>query len=152
MKKVIGLVLLAGVALFLLIQLVPYGRNHTNPPVVQDAPWASAETRDIARRACYDCHSNETVWPWYTNIAPFSWLIQHDVEDGREHLNFSEWGRGEQELDEIAEMLQEGEMPPMQYMPMHPEARLTAAEQQALINGLSAMGITGGESGEEDDD
>ena len=74
LKKVLGFGLLAVVGLFVLIQLAPFGRNHTNPPVVQEPSWDSAETRALAKRACFDCHSNETVWPWYSNIAPVSWL------------------------------------------------------------------------------
>ena len=71
------------------IQLVPYGRDHANPAVVADAPWPDAATRELAVDACYACHSNETDWPWYSNVAPMSWLVQRDVEDGRDELNFS---------------------------------------------------------------
>lgn len=92
MKKIIGLVLVLFVGGFVLMQLVSYGRNHTNPPVVSEPTWDSPETRALAVRACYDCHSNETVWPWYTNVAPVSWLIQREVAEGREELNFSTWG------------------------------------------------------------
>lgn len=130
-------VLLAG---FVLIQLVPYGRNHTNPPVVQEPNWDSPQTRELAQRACFDCHSNETNWDiWYTGIAPVSWLVQHDVEEGRENLNFSEWNTTNSEnKQEMAEVVNEGEMPPAQYLPTHPEARLTAVEKQALAEGLAA--------------
>jgi hypothetical protein len=79
------------VVLFGLIQLVPYGRDHTNPPVVAEPAWDSPQTRALAVRACFDCHSNETVWPWYSNVAPASWLVQRDVDDGRRRLNWSEW-------------------------------------------------------------
>ncbi len=129
----------AGVVLFGLIRLIPYGHNHTNPPVVQEPNWDSPATRDLAKRACFDCHSNETVWPWYSNIAPVSWLIQRDTDEGRRHLNFSEWqvaGSRIREVGEIYGVILEGEMPPFQYLPMHPEARLSAAEKQALIDGL----------------
>ena len=74
LKKVLGGGLLAIGGLFVLIQLVRFGRNHTNPPVAQEPSWDSTETRALAERACFDCHSNETVWPWYSNIAPVSWL------------------------------------------------------------------------------
>lgn len=121
---------------FGLIQLIPYGRDHMNPPVVQDAPWQTAQAREIAVRACYDCHSNETVWPWYSNIAPLSWLVQRDVEEGRQYLNFSTWGSGEQEVEEIAEVVWNGEMPMPIYLITHPEARLTDAEKQTLLDGL----------------
>ena len=129
----------AAVLLFGLIRLIPYGRNHMNPPVVQEPNWDSPATRDLAKRACFDCHSNETVWPWYSNIAPISWLVQRDTDEGRRHLNFSEWqvaGSRIREVNEIYETIQEGSMPPLQYLPTHPEARLSAAEKQALIDGL----------------
>lgn len=139
--KLAAIVLVVLVGGFLLIQLVPYGRAHTNPPVLNEAPWDSPQTRTLAERACFDCHSNETEWPWYTNVAPASWLIQRDVDEGREDLNFSEWGsRGEgEEIEELVEVILEGEMPPVQYLPLHPDARLTAAEKQQLADGLEAM-------------
>jgi hypothetical protein len=132
--KILGILVLIGIVLFALIQLVPYGRSHKNPPVVQEPNW-DAQTRAIAKKACFDCHSNEVVWPWYSNIAPVSWLVQRDVDEARRKLNFSDWSRSP-ETGEIAEVLQEGEMPPAQYKLMHPAARLTDAEKQTLIQGL----------------
>lgn len=152
MKSISKVVLFGIVALggfFLLIQLVPYGRNHTNLPVVDEPNWPSQEVRALAERACFDCHSHETEWPWYTNIAPMSWMIQRDVEEGREHLNFSNWIQGEQHVDEVREVVGEGEMPPFNYLPLHPEARLTDAEKEILIEGLS--GLQGGGEHEDDD-
>ena len=124
--------------LFLLMQLVPYGRDHTNPPVQQEPPWDSPQTRALAVRACYDCHSNETVWPWYSNVAPVSWLIQHDVDEGRSEVNFSEWNRPQPEANESAETVREGSMPPWYYLPLHPDARLSPEELDALARGLEA--------------
>ena len=120
------------------LQFIPYGQNHTNPPVVQEPSWDSAATRELAQRACFDCHSNETVWPWYSNIAPVSWLVQRDVDEGREKLNFSEWQNASkfEKLDEISEVVLEGEMPPFTYYPTHPEARLSDQEKQQLAQGL----------------
>jgi hypothetical protein len=86
----VGVVLIGAL---LLIQLVPYGRDHDNPPVQSEPPWDSPDTRALARQACFDCHSNETEWPAYANIAPVSWLVQRDVDEGRAVLNFSEWQR-----------------------------------------------------------
>ena len=147
MKKSFGIVILLLIlgclGLFLLIQLVPYGHNHTNPPVVQEPAWASPQAREIAKRACFDCHSNETTWYWYTNIAPFSWLVQNDVDEGRRRLNFSEWNR-RHEIEEIGKVLQEGEMPPLQYALIHPSSRLSAEEQQVLLNGLGITAWGGG--------
>ena len=71
----------------LAIQLVPYGRDHTNPPVLAEPAWDAPRTRELFFQACKDCHSNETVWPGYASLAPMSWLVQHDVEEGREHFN-----------------------------------------------------------------
>jgi len=153
MKRVIFALVVTGLLLFGLVQLIPYGRSHQNPAVVREYAWPSADAKSIARRACYDCHSNETVWPWYSNVAPMSWLIQRDVEEGREHLNFSDWGSGEHPLDEIAEEIdetvREGEMPPMNYIVLHPEARLTSAEVDLLVRSFPAVG---GETGGEADD
>jgi hypothetical protein len=123
--------------LAVVIQLVPYGRNHTNPPVSGEPAWDSAATRATAVAACFDCHSNQTSWPWYSNIAPVSWLVQHDVDEGRQTLNFSEWGRG-QDGDEAAEAVSEGNMPPFSYVLLHPDARLSGAARDAFIRGLVA--------------
>ena len=137
MKRVIMIIIIVLAAVFLVIQLVPYGHQHTNPPVIQEPNWDSPQTRKLAQRACFDCHSNETVWPWYSNVAPVSWLVQHDVEEGRLYINFSDWGRV-READEIIEVVWGGNMPPSQFLLMHPEARLTQAEKDAFISGLQA--------------
>jgi len=130
-----GLVGLVGV--LVVIQAVPYGRSHDNPPVVAEPAWDSPATRDLAVRACYECHSNETVWPWYTNVAPVSWLATRDVEEGRRELNFSQWGSS-QEVDDVVHTIREGEMPPVYFEWMHSSARLSDAETQQLIAGLQA--------------
>jgi mono/diheme cytochrome c family protein len=142
--------------LFVAAQLVPYGRDHDNPPIVAEPAWDTPTTRDLARRACFDCHSNETLWPWYSNIAPLSWLIQRDVDEGRDELNWSEWGPDD-EGDEGAETVLEGSMPPDAYSLLHPEARLTDQEIDALVAGLVATfgsDDNGGSDngGEEEDD
>jgi mono/diheme cytochrome c family protein len=133
-------------------QAVPYGRDHDNPPVAAEPAWDTSATRELARRACFDCHSNETRWPWYSNVAPLSWLIQRDVEEGRHELNWSEWG-SDSEGDESAETVIEGSMPPDTYAILHPEARLSDQEIDALVVGLVAtFGSDDGESGEDDED
>jgi mono/diheme cytochrome c family protein len=137
------------VLLFALIQAVPYGRSHGNPSVRQEPAWDSPATRALAADACFDCHSNQTSWPWYSHIAPISWLIQRDVDNGREALNFSEWDREQEGADEAAEKVGEKEMPPAWYGWLHPKARLSSAERQALVQGLQAMfGSGGGEEGD----
>jgi mono/diheme cytochrome c family protein len=136
-KRFLRWLLTGLVLLFVAAQLVPYGRDHDNPAVVAEPAWDTPATRELARRACFDCHSNETQWPWYSNIAPLSWLIQRDVDEGREELNWSEWGPDE-EGDEGAETVLEGSMPPDAYSLLHPEARLTDQEIDALVTGLVA--------------
>jgi hypothetical protein len=135
----------------LVIQLVPYGRDHDNPPVVVEPSWDSTETRELTVRACFDCHSNETVWPWYSNVAPVSWLVQWDVDEGREELNYSEWNRS-QEGEESAETVREGSMPPRSYLLTHPEARLTDPELAVLADGLAATFGDEGEDGAEEEE
>ena len=132
-------------ALFLVIQLVPYGRDHSNPPVTKSPAWVGAQTEQIFNNSCGDCHSNLTKWPWYSNVAPVSWLVQHDVDEGRQHLNFSNWnqshaehGHEGHESEELGETILNGEMPPAQFLITHPEARLTDAEKAALADGLAA--------------
>lgn len=156
--KIVGLVIGVPILIFLAIQLLPVWLLQNNPPVVAEPAWDSPETRALAERACFDCHSNETKWPWFTRIAPASWLATFDTVRGRRELNFSEWGvarsggeaeegtddydnysRGEREGgDEMSEVILSGEMPPAIYLAMHPEAQLTDAEKQQLIDGLAA--------------
>jgi hypothetical protein len=129
-------VVLILVVVFAAIQLVPYGRNHTNPAVVQEPNWDSPQTRSLAVTACYDCHSNETTWPWYSNIAPVSWLVQRDVEEARQNVNFSDINGHRIEGDELQEVVQRGEMPPVQYTIIHKNAILSSEEQQLLMSGF----------------
>ena len=131
-------VLLAGAAVFLVAQAVPYGRSHTNPPTTAEPRWNSAQTRELAARACFDCHSNLTTWPWYSNIAPVSWLIQRDVDGGRASLNFSEWNKPQDGAGDVAGAISGGSMPPWFYPLLHPKANLSKAEQHQLIAGLAA--------------
>jgi hypothetical protein len=143
MRKWLALIVLGLMGLCLLAcaaaQLVPVPR--TNPPVRSEPAWDSAETRALAERSCFDCHSNETAWPWYSRVAPVAWLVARDVQQGREELNFSDWGGVSQDDDEdlaeeVREVLEEGEMPLPNYLLLHPEARLTDLERQQLIDGL----------------
>ena len=108
--------------------------------------WDSPTTRALAQQACFDCHSNETQWPVYSRIAPVSWLIQHDVREGRALLNFSEWQRPQDEAQEASEALLEGEMPLAIYLPLHPSARLSIDEKRSFADGLRAtLGSEGAE-------
>jgi len=138
-KKTVGRACIGLGAVSILIQLVPYGRNHSNPQVRQEPSWDTPETRKLARRACFDCHSNESRWPWYSYVAPVSWLVQHDVDEGREHLNFSEWDRPSDDADEASEVVRNKEMPPWLYVPAHPEANLSPQEREQLAAGFDRM-------------
>jgi hypothetical protein len=127
LAAILGIVLLA-------IQLVPVERS--NPPVEGEMP-APPEVREVLRRACYDCHSNETVWPWYSHVAPVSWLLAHDVGEGRRELNYSRWSsyspkRQAKLRKETWKEVDEREMPPWYYLPMHPAARLGEADRVLL--------------------
>lgn len=135
-------------AVFGAIQLIPVSR--ANPPTVREPVWDSPATRDLAVRACYDCHSNETAWPWYTTIAPSSWVAWYDVTEGRQALNFSDWDRHADDewvdpadafppptlSERIEREIRDGTMPPGSYRLFNPAARLSEAEREALIAGL----------------
>ena len=119
---------------FATAQLFPGPR--TNPAVTAEI-GAPREVVPLLRRACYDCHSNETRWPWYSRVAPVSWLVTHDVSEGRRELNFSEWGHDSRERQarkrtKSVKELRQGKMPPWYYRAFHPAARLTEAEQAIL--------------------
>lgn len=125
---------LAIVAVLVLIQLVPVDR--ANPPAEDEVP-APPEVRAVLKRACYDCHSNETVWPWYSRVAPVSWLIARDVREGRDEANYSTWSRYDAKrqakiLKKSWKEVEEGEMPPWFYVPLHPEAALGEQDRAAL--------------------
>jgi Haem-binding domain len=144
MKRILIRLILAGLALLLVIQLVPYGRGHANPPVTQAAVFHSATVNQIVTDSCADCHSNLTKWPWYTNVAPASWLVMNDVDGGRKRLNLSEWDTPQPPLDAIVEQIQNGEMPPLKYkvMPNHSKARLSSKQKQELIAGFTQLYAT----------
>lgn len=125
--------ILGAVVIFALMQLVPYGRSYTNPPVKATPVWPSAKVEQLATDACADCHSNTTTWPWYARIAPGSWLIKKDVDEGRSKLN---WSVPCGESDEIKRIVEGGEMPPLQYKLIHANARLSAADKKTLGTGL----------------
>ena len=128
------------VTAFGLMQLVPY-RIH-NPAVVAEPVWPNPQTRELAVRACYNCHSNQTVEPWYSKIAPVSWVLTNHVNEGRDELNFSEWdSRQAREMRDAVESIEEGSMPPGYYtwFGLHRDAKLTADEQATLIAGLQAL-------------
>ncbi|HIL80808.1 MAG TPA: heme-binding protein [Myxococcales bacterium] len=127
-------ILIALGATFLAAQIVPVDRE--NPPVESEVS-APQDVRAVLERACYDCHSNQSRWPWYGYLAPASWLIAYDIEEARDHLNFSTWDRYDEDeqidkIEEAWEEVEEGEMPPFFYLPLHPTARLDEADRAVL--------------------
>jgi hypothetical protein len=133
----VALAYLAGV--FALMQAVPCGRTHSNPATVQEPQWISARTRALAVRACFNCHSNQTEWPWYANVAPVSWFVEADVDGARSIVNFSEWDRPYDLALYSGQSIRTGNMPPVKYRMVHPEADLTEQELHELATGLDAM-------------
>jgi Haem-binding domain len=137
LKKLLRIAIVAGIVVFAGMQLVPVKHIGENPSdrFTLDAP---PEVLAIMKRACFDCHTNETRWPLYARIAPGSWLMARDVHNGREHLNFSEWGDADEatrrtDRENAWEQVEEGHMPPWFYVyPMHLDARLSDADKAAL--------------------
>lgn len=122
--------------------------DKTNPPVVEGEDLFSSKPADdkvvqLIHNACFDCHSNETKYPWYTNIAPVSWFIKHHIDEGREHVNFSEWAKYNEKqkshiLEECAEEIEHHAMPLGNYEWMHPEAELSEEDRQLLVDYFEA--------------
>jgi len=142
MKKTIIRIATIAFAIFALLQLA--SPPHINPPLqpghgLMDTHPPPPAVAAILHAACYDCHSDETRWPWYSHIAPVSWLVAGDVKDGREQMNFSEWpndipGRAAKRLERISEEVEYKSMPPAKYTLLHADARLTDAQRQQLMD------------------
>lgn len=150
-KSTRGKAIAAGAALLVAIQLVPVQRS--NPPV-RTTIEAPEEVERVLRTACWNCHSNQTDWPWYAYVAPVSWYTTDHVHDGREDLNFTEWPAGDPDevedlAEEVGEQIETDAMPPTTYRWMHPEARLSAEQRQILLDWSMATGgldrLPGGE-------
>jgi hypothetical protein len=136
MKRILKFAGIAIIVILIGMQFIPL--SHTNPPVTREIKWNAPETKALAERACYACHSNETVWPAYSYVAPISFVVVNHTNEGREGLNFSQWDQPNVDFDEVRENIERGEMPLKDFLLLHPEARLTAAERQQLIAGLEA--------------
>ena len=131
---------------FIGIQFVRPAR--TNPQVDESQTifartQMSPQVSGILDRACRDCHSNKTDWPWYTNVAPLSWWISNHVADGRKDMNLSEWGRlardrQDRKLRQICDEVSDGVMPLSSYLPMHPQAKLSAEDKKILCDWTDA--------------
>lgn len=144
---------LSTVLVFAIIQVIPYGKAHSNPPVTGEPKWDSQRTRELTVSACYGCHSNEVDYPAYASVAPISWMVQSHVDEGRHKLNFSTFDVTTHGADEAVEVILEGSMPPSYYtrFGLHPEARLSDAEIQELVAGLRATFANSGITGEHGD-
>jgi len=144
LKRKLKWFFVALVAGFAVLQLRNPAR--TNPPVVSDLMASNRPPPQVAamlHAACYDCHSSETRWPWYSHIAPMSLLIASDVKEGREHLNLSNWPnanpkRAARWLDKMSDEIDSGEMPLKKYTQIQADARLTASQRKALTIWLDA--------------
>jgi mono/diheme cytochrome c family protein len=132
-------VALGAIVLLVLIQLVPYGRAHTDPTPTREARFRDATTQNLFDGACADCHSDHTTWPLYSDVAPISWLVQNDVDGGRRKMNLSEWDTRQPELARIQNVILDGGMPPLQYEVIHGKSRLSSAERQQLAAGFAAL-------------
>ena len=137
MKKILRYLVIAAIVIFLLIQLVPFGRDHSNPATKSEPAWDTPQSRQLVKENCFQCHSNETVWPWYSNVAPASWLLSFDVTKARAKFNFSEWNTNPGDENELTEAIQEGRMPPIQYWIFHPSSKLNDQQKQELIQALT---------------
>ena len=141
-RNIILILLGVGILGFVILQLIPIGSivadfaHPGNPPITYTIPWDSPQTEQLARAACFDCHSNETRYPWYSSIAPVSWLVNHDINEGRRKMNFST--NTHLFSDDMEKQISTGEMPKSFYLPLHPEANLTAEQKKQLIDGLIA--------------
>ena len=145
----------ATMVVLLSAQAVPYGRDHANPPVTGEPQWADPQVRDLMVRACYSCHSNEIERPWYSNVAPISWMVQAHIDKGRDEVNYSEFVTNRRGADETLEVILDGSMPPGYFtrFGLHPEAKLSKEEMAQLIAGVRATpGLDENEEREEEDE
>ncbi len=136
--KKIMLVLLTIIVLIQAIRI-----DKANPPMNQEKDFINSKhppagVANLIKTSCYDCHSNETIYPWYTNLAPVSWWIKDHINEARHHLNFSEWEtysskKADHKLKECVEMVQEGEMPLYSYTLMHSNSSLSEDQKHALV-------------------
>jgi mono/diheme cytochrome c family protein len=137
--RVVRLTAIGLAALFVVAQLVPYGRAHKDPKPTRQVRFASASTQRLFDGACADCHSDHTSWPLYSKVAPSSWLVQNDVDGGRRAMNLSEWDHPQPDPGEVEGVITRGGMPPLQYKLIHGGARLSDAERRRLASGFRAL-------------
>jgi hypothetical protein len=147
--QIFGRSILCVFVLLIVIQLIPIKRD--NPP----APSSSSiyttgnvppDVHSVLDRSCNNCHSNQTVWPWYSYVAPFSWILAHDVHQARTHMNFSEWStyspkKREEKLEEICEQVMNGVMPDGKYLLIHRKAKLTQEQRESICTWTQSVPI-----------
>ncbi len=146
MKKVVKIILIVVIIAFVVIQF--FRPERTTTEVYEESHITKImnvpdDVHKILKRSCFDCHSDHTTWPWYTNIAPASWLVAKDVRNGRTKMNFSQWGRipdakREARLESICEEITEGEMPLKEYLYLHGDAKLTPQDKDIICNWVKA--------------
>lgn len=132
------------IGFIVLLVIIQFFRiDKTNPTIIQENDFISITNppeniKNLLKTSCYDCHSNESTYPWYTNVAPISWWVKQHINEAREELNFSEWGtftekRKKHKLEEVYEEVEEGEMPLKSYLIAHSEAKLTTEQKNELV-------------------
>ena len=154
MKKWLKIILLAVVVFLVVAQFIR--PSHVNPPIdpaktLFATTPAPPNVQSILERSCNDCHSNKTVYPWYDDIAPASWLVANDVNGGRHQMNLSEWGTYSQKkklhrLKDICDQVKQGDMPLWYYLPLHPKAKLTDADRATICTWASNEAMREGSS------
>ncbi|GAB4254163.1 MAG: heme-binding domain-containing protein [Saprospiraceae bacterium] len=160
MKKRMKSILMGLLAVLVVIQFIQIDKTNPEYNAANDfmnIEQPPAEVAEVLKNACYDCHSYETKYPWYTYVQPVGWWVKNHIKEGVKHLNYSKWGeytakRKDHKLEEMVEMVEEGEMPLNSYTWGHPEARLTKEQRDALINWFkevrNRLGYAGGDEGE----
>jgi mono/diheme cytochrome c family protein len=141
-RRALPLAAATGLVLLLIAQLVPYGRSHANPRPTQRAKLPGGPGRELFAGACADCHSDKTTWPWYSNVAPASWLVQNDVDGGRKRFNVSRWDQPQPGSDEVIRQIAGKGMPLTQYKVIHKDARLSDAERTQLADWITRLYAT----------
>ena len=143
MARIVNIIFIIVFLILLGIQFIPI--NKTNPIITQDIQ-APAEVKSILRNSCYNCHSNETKWPWYSELAPVSWMIVNDVNDARKKLNFSSWDKisfekKEELKKDIWDEVRQDEMPLSLYLYLHPDAKLDLSQKNMIKKWITGTGI-----------
>lgn len=138
--RLLTVIFAATLGTMVIIQVIPYGRAHSNPPITGEPEWATPRTRELMVRACFGCHSNEVKYPSYASVAPISWVVQSHVDEGRQSVNYSEFDKGQRRAKNTVLAVTSGFMPPSYFTQFgrHPEAKLSQAEMAELIAGLKA--------------